>query len=60
VFTISDVVLITFCLLRFSANDLSVQPEFHGGYLAFTLPVILMSLVFLIMEFDKNKNFHLL
>ncbi|KAK2440002.1 limit dextrinase [Trifolium repens] len=38
VFTISDVVLITFCLLRFSANDLSVQPEFHGGYLAFTLP----------------------
>lgn len=31
-----------YLLLVASANDLSVQPEFRGGYLAFALPVNLI------------------
>ncbi|CAJ2629361.1 unnamed protein product [Trifolium pratense] len=34
----SDISIYELHIRDFSANDLSVQPEFRGGYLAFTLP----------------------
>ncbi|KAK2402517.1 isoamylase 3, chloroplastic [Trifolium repens] len=37
-FYFSDISIHELDIRDFSANDLSVQPEFRGGYLAFTLP----------------------